>query len=53
MDEEGFLPHMGSCMEKTQQDVEMHSVVQPSWLHQFTGVMTKTFGPVTAAKVYL
>jgi hypothetical protein len=49
MDEEGFLP-LNSCMEKTQQDVEMHSVAQPSWLHEFTGVMTKTFGPVTAAK---
>jgi HSP20 family molecular chaperone IbpA len=49
MDEEGFLP-LNSCMEKTQQNVEMHSVVQPSWLHEFTGVMTKTFGPVTAAK---
>jgi HSP20 family molecular chaperone IbpA len=30
--------------------VEMHSVAPPSWLHEFTGVMTKAFGPVTAAK---
>jgi HSP20 family molecular chaperone IbpA len=49
MDEEGLLP-LNSCTEKTQQDVEMHSVAQPSSLHEFTGVMTKAFGPVTAAK---
>uniref|UniRef100_A0A0A9PSL8 Uncharacterized protein n=1 Tax=Arundo donax TaxID=35708 RepID=A0A0A9PSL8_ARUDO len=48
MDEEAFLP-LNSCTEKTQ-DVEMHSVAQPSWLHEFTGVMRKACGPVTAAK---
>ncbi|TVU36755.1 hypothetical protein EJB05_18701, partial [Eragrostis curvula] len=49
MDEECFLP-LNSCTEKTQKDVEMQSIVQPSWLHDFTGVMTNAFGPVTAAK---
>uniref|UniRef100_A0A0E0JVK3 SHSP domain-containing protein n=1 Tax=Oryza punctata TaxID=4537 RepID=A0A0E0JVK3_ORYPU len=49
MDEECFLP-LNSCGERTQQDVEMHSIVQPSWLHEFSGVMKKARGPVTAAK---
>ncbi|KAL6614192.1 hypothetical protein ACP70R_036462 [Stipagrostis hirtigluma subsp. patula] len=48
-DEEGFLP-LNPCTERTQQDVEMHSVAEPSWLHEFAGVMRKACGPVTAAK---
>ncbi|KAM0835202.1 hypothetical protein ACQ4PT_063092 [Festuca glaucescens] len=49
MDEECFLP-LNSCAVRTPQDIEMHSVVQPSWLHDFSGVMTKSCGPATAAK---
>ncbi|PAN27661.1 hypothetical protein PAHAL_5G096100 [Panicum hallii] len=49
MDEEVFLP-VNSCTQKTQQDVEMHSAVQSSWLHEFAGVMRNACGPVTAAK---
>jgi HSP20 family molecular chaperone IbpA len=49
MDEECFLP-LNSCAGRTQQDTEMHSAVQPSWLHDFSGVMTKSCGPATAAK---
>lgn len=49
MDEDCFLP-LNSCNGRTQQDIEMHSVLQPSWLNEFTGVMRKASGPATAAK---
>ncbi|KAF7024539.1 hypothetical protein CFC21_036874 [Triticum aestivum] len=49
MDEECFLP-LNPCNGRTQQDVDMQSAVQPSWMHEFTGVMRKASGPATAAK---
>ncbi|XP_008812037.2 uncharacterized protein LOC103723026 [Phoenix dactylifera] len=48
MEEDGCLPN-NSYLDRSQ-DIDVHPVEPVPWLNEFSGVMRRAYGPVTAAK---